>query len=216
MHIFGEKTSLIYAIMASRENDTGDAFIRGINRQNIQHWKVMYRHYYAALCSYVSRMLDDMSDEVEDLVQDVFLAIWNSKRQFASQDELVNYLYRACYNNTLIYIRNNRIHHTILSNMEQPEAWDDSDELYALALQEELIRQLHFYVDQLPESQSRIIRLRLKGHTWNEIADNHARELEHCEDTEAAELQVSERASVENLLRAVLHADGWWRQNIKL
>ena len=131
----------------------------------------MYRHYYAALCSYVSRMLDDMSDEVEDLVQDVFLAIWNSKRQFASQDELVNYLYRACYNNTLIYIRNNRIHHTILSNMEQPEAWDDSDELYALALQEELIRQLHFYVDQLPESQSRIIRLRLKGHTWNEIAD---------------------------------------------
>ena len=171
MHIFGEKTSLIYAIMASRENDTGDAFIRGINRQNIQHWKVMYRHYYAALCSYVSRMLDDMSDEVEDLVQDVFLAIWNSKRQFASQDELVNYLYRACYNNTLIYMRNNRIHHTILSNMEQPEAWDDSDELYALALQEELIRQLHFYVGQLPESQSRIIRLRLKGHTWNEIAD---------------------------------------------
>ena len=156
--------------MASRENDTGDAFIRGINRQNIQHWKVMYRHYYA-LCSYVSRMLDDMSEEVEDLVQDVFLAIWNSKRQFASQDELVNYLYRACYNNTLIYMRNNRIHHTILSNMEQPEAWDDSDELYALALQEELIRQLHFYVDQLPESQSRIIRLRLKGHTWNEIAD---------------------------------------------
>lgn len=55
--------------------------------------------------------------------------------------------------------------------MEQPEAWDDSDELYALALQEELIRQLHFYVGQLPESQSRIIRLRLKGHTWNEIAD---------------------------------------------
>ena len=45
---------------------------------------------------------------------------------------------------------------------------------------------------------------------------HHARELEHCEDTEAAELQVSERASVENLLRAVLHADGWWRQNIKL
>lgn len=170
MHIFGGKTSLTYAIMASRENDT-DAFIRGINRQNMHHWKQMYCRYYASLCAYVSRVLNDVSDEVEDLVQDVFLAVWNSRHQFSSQEELVNYLYKACYNNTLIYIRNNRIRHTILANMEQPETHDDSDELYALALQEELIRQLHFYVDQLPESQSRIIHLRLKGHTWNEIAD---------------------------------------------
>ena len=153
------------------EDEKNDAFIRGINRQDMHHWKVMYNRYFAALCSYAAGILRDDTEAVEDLVQDVFLSIWNNKRSFADADELVNYLYRACYNNSLIYIRNNRIRHTILANMEFSESLDESDEFYTLALQEELIRQLHFYVDQLPLGQRRIIRLRLKGHTWNEIAE---------------------------------------------
>lgn len=48
---------------------------------------------------------------------------------------------------------------------------EEADEIYALTVQEELIRQLHYYIAQLPEEQGKIIKLRIKGHSWGEIAE---------------------------------------------
>ena len=57
--------------------------------------------FYAALCIYVAKILP-VPDAVEDLVQEVFISVWEGKRTFSDIKELTNYLYRACYNNTLL------------------------------------------------------------------------------------------------------------------
>ncbi len=74
------------------------------------------------------------SDAVEDLVQEVFISVWEGKRTFSDIKELTNYLYRACYNNTLLYIRNNQIHDTILSSLAEEEDVEDEDVIYALTV----------------------------------------------------------------------------------
>ena len=53
---------------------------------------------------------------------------------FSDIKELTNYLYRACYNNTLLYIRNNQIHDTILSSLAEEEDVEDEDVIYALTV----------------------------------------------------------------------------------
>lgn len=42
--------------------------------------------------------------------------------------------------------------------------------IYALTVKEEAIRQLYFYIEELPAEQRRIILLRIEGHPWDEIA----------------------------------------------
>ena len=84
--------------------------------------------------------------------------------------ELTNYLYRACYNNALLYIRNHQIHDSILNGLPQEEDFEDEEMLYALTVKEEAIRQLYFYIEELPAEQRRIILLRIEGHSWDEIA----------------------------------------------
>ena len=84
--------------------------------------------------------------------------------------KLTNYLYRACYNNTLLYIRNNQIHDSILSSLAE-ECRQDEDMIYALTVKEEIIRQLYFHIEELPPEQRRIILLRIEGYTWEEIAE---------------------------------------------
>ena len=86
-------------------NDKIDTIVAGVNRKDEKMWGDFYDRFYTALCVYVSKILP-VPDAVEDLVQDVFISVWEGKRTFSDIKELTNYLYRACYNNTLLYIRN--------------------------------------------------------------------------------------------------------------
>lgn len=149
--------------------DRIDTILRGVNRKDERMWGDFYDRFYAALCVYVSKILP-VPEAVEDLVQDVFVSVWEGKRIFADIKELTNYLYRACYNNTLLYIRNNQIHDTILSALAEEEDLQDEDMIYALTVKEEIIRQLYFHIEELPPEQRRIILMRIEGFTWEEIA----------------------------------------------
>ena len=151
-------------------SDKDDLIVAGVNQKDKGIWRDFYNRYYAALCSYVEKILF-LTDAVEDLVQEVFISVWEGKRTFSDSRELTNYLYRACYNNTLLYIRNNQIHDTILSSLAEEESVEDEDMIYALTVKEEIIRQLYYYIEELPSEQRRIILMRIEGYTWEEIAE---------------------------------------------
>ena len=48
---------------------------------------------------------------------------------------------------------------------------EDEDMIYALTVKEEIIRQLYYYIEELPSEQRRIILMRIEGYTWEEIAE---------------------------------------------
>lgn len=150
-------------------SDKDDLIVAGVNQKDKGIWRDFYNRYYAALCSYVEKILF-LTDAVEDLVQEVLISVWEGKRTFSDSRELTNYLYRACYNNALLYIRNHQIHDSILNGLPQEEDFEDEEMLYALTVKEEAIRQLYFYIEELPAEQRRIILLRIEGHSWDEIA----------------------------------------------
>lgn len=147
-----------------------ERILAGVNRKDEKMWGSFYDCYYAPLCSYVSRILQS-DHEVEDLVQEVFIAVWEGERTFSDIRELTNYLYRACYNNALIHLRNTRLHDTILQSLGEEKTPPDEDELYAMTVREEVIRQLYHFIEELPPEQRRIILLRAEGHSWERIAE---------------------------------------------
>lgn len=150
-------------------NSRVDSIVIGVNEKDRERWGDFYNRYYAALCTYVSKILP-IPVAVEDLVQEVFISVWEGKRIFADEKELTNYLYRACYNNTLLYIRNHQIHDVALSKMLEAQK-EEEDRIYALTVKEEIIRQLYQHINDLPPEQRRIILLRIEGFTWEEIAE---------------------------------------------
>lgn len=146
--------------------------LTAINQKNPNGWEFFYEQYYASLCSFVANILKQQED-VEDLVQDIYIAIWEGERTFSDIKELTNYLYRACYNNALLYIRNHQLHNDILEKIQQKkeeEKNDQEEEFYTLAVKEEVIRQLYNYITELPREQQRIILMRIEGYSWEEIA----------------------------------------------
>lgn len=154
-------------------NHKDEYIIAAVNRKDPNGWELFYNHYYTALCSFVANILKQQED-VEDLVQDIYIAIWEGNRLFTDIKELTNYLYRACYNNALLYIRNHQLHDAILETIRQKSKEEEEEEeerFYTLAVKEETIRQLYACIEELPSEQRRILLLRIEGYSWEEIAN---------------------------------------------
>ena len=71
-------------------SDRIDTIVAGVNRKDEKTWGDFYDRFYAALCVYVSKILP-IPDAVEDLVQEVFISVWEGKRTFSDIKELTNY-----------------------------------------------------------------------------------------------------------------------------
>ena len=66
--------------------------------------KMMFDTYYQALCTYVMRYLISMED-AEDIVQTVFISLWNNKRGQAFTGSLRSYLFGAVSKASLQFMR---------------------------------------------------------------------------------------------------------------
>ena len=60
-------------------NDKIDIIVAGVNRKDKKMWGDFYDRFYTALCVYVSKILP-VPDAVEDLVQEVFISVWEGER----------------------------------------------------------------------------------------------------------------------------------------
>ncbi|MCG8579563.1 MAG: RNA polymerase sigma-70 factor [Bacteroidales bacterium] len=79
--------------------------------------------YYTPLCVYALKYIDGF-DEVEDLVQEVFVSFWESKKALDIKTSVKSYLFRAVKNNALNYLRKaKRFHHEQID--EQFESHED-------------------------------------------------------------------------------------------
>ena len=66
--------------------------------------KIMFDTYYQALCTYVMRYLISMED-AEDIVQTVFISLWNNKRGQVFTGSLRSYLFGAVSKASLQFMR---------------------------------------------------------------------------------------------------------------
>lgn len=146
-----------------------EEILKGVNNKELKAWEKLYTAYYSALCSYVNGILKN-TDSSQDVVQETLIKIWNSDRSFPDIKDLTWYLYRSVYNNALFHLRTLNSHQQILQKLPVEEV-EMPDEQFAKTVQEELIRQIYVFIEELPEERKKIILLSLKGHSGNEIAE---------------------------------------------
>lgn len=78
-------------------------FLRSINRQEPQAYKELYTDYYRSLVMYCLRFVL-REDVAEDIVQELFVTMWNKQMVFLSYPSFKTYLYTAVRNASLDYL----------------------------------------------------------------------------------------------------------------
>ena len=124
---------------------------------NVTVFEQVFLRYYAALCDFASRYLHDKAD-AEDIVEAIFIVLWNSKEQFANQNHARSYLYRATYNRCLNSLRGHQRAMDREAEFIRETGVTEESYLHHM-LRAELIAMIYREIDKLPEQYARILRL---------------------------------------------------------
>ena len=96
-----------------------------------------YDRYYRPLCFFGRRYIHDI-DEVEDMVQDIFVTLAERRMAFANKAALNSYLYRAVSNaaiNRSVLDNIHKKHHAIMAKNVKPYIEDEVE--FAAAMVED-------------------------------------------------------------------------------
>jgi RNA polymerase sigma-70 factor (ECF subfamily) len=141
-------------IAAIRENDYA-----GFNR--------LFARYYSSLCRYVYRILQNKED-TEDVVQELFLRIWNNRKKIEINDNVSAYLHKMAKNMALNHIRSADSYKNLLeSQKSQPIGYEDD-----LLESDEFSIALYDCINRLPNRCREVFLLhRMQGVKLQEIAE---------------------------------------------
>jgi len=140
-----------------------------IKRDDHGAYEIVFREYYRPMTTYAFRFLHDLA-ESESIVQDVFLRLWQKRREIMITSSLQNYLFRSVKNHCINHIEHNKIKTNYQAMVIRNE--DDRTEYNEFFLEYGLKLKIQAAIAALPEKRQEIFRLaREDGLKYREIAD---------------------------------------------
>lgn len=133
-----------------------------------QAFEKLFRMYYAPLCLYASRLLED-DDFAEETVQSFFVKFWEKREQIQIETSLKNYFFRSVKNLCLNRIKHEKIKQQhVKSVLAETDVTDFGDYFPEVDLKKDIEES----IASLPEKRREIFRLsREEGLKYREIAE---------------------------------------------
>lgn len=141
-----------------------------LSKGNEKAFTILYNRYHKLLYVVAYNYLKSQ-EKAEDITQQVFLKLWESRKVLTINVNLKNYLFTMTKNLVLNEIRNNT---TIVEKNYEIAQSSPSYEDELLKKLEEKDMMKHFYdaIDQLPEQKRQVCLFKLQGNLSNlEIAE---------------------------------------------
>jgi RNA polymerase sigma-70 factor (family 1) len=150
---------------------TDKELIAGLHEGEEVVFEDIFKGYYERLCNYANTMINDI-DEAEEMVQSMFLGLWEKHKDIEIHTSVKSYLYRAVHNSCL-----NRIKHYKVRQAHSEEIKHHADYTVDNASQdligEELEQQINLAIGSMPPQCSKIFQLsRFENLTYAEIAEH--------------------------------------------
>ncbi|MBP7497579.1 MAG: RNA polymerase sigma-70 factor [Bacteroidales bacterium] len=135
---------------------------------NLKDYEMIFHKYYNPLVVYANTLLKDI-DETQDIVQQVFVSVWEKRNEIEFHTSVRAFLYKSVYNSCINFIKQKTIRNDYLKEArftEENPLFNDT------ASHKELQTKIDYAIDSLPEQCRKIFRMsRYDEMKYREIAD---------------------------------------------
>jgi RNA polymerase sigma-70 factor (ECF subfamily) len=156
--------------MANKSDNISDNYlVTKIRDDNKDAFKSLYDRYSKKLYYFSKRYLCS-NEEAEELVQSVFISIWEHRQSLDATMSVKSYIYKSAVNYIYNYLKKKAIRaNFIKAEMQKGEI--HCNLTYDQVFFHDLERSIDSIVETLPSQQQKIFKLnRFQGLTHNEIA----------------------------------------------
>ncbi len=141
-----------------------------IGRGDPKAMQLMFERYYRPLCAYALRYFENIAD-AEDVVQDVFIAFWENKKNKPFEGSVKSYLAGAV--SKLSLKRKYKAGNIWLEDVEfYAEHLENANNLYEDENLMKIVTQLNMSVKKLPEKSRSVFELIVfEGKSYKEVGN---------------------------------------------
>ena len=173
-----------------------------IRQGNERVYETVFRKHYQALCNYACGILKDM-DDAEEVVQSIFLKLWEQREGIEINVSLKAYLYRAVHNTCL-----NRLKHLKIQETYRQYVGDYLEDTFDSATdimdKNELENRISEALEKLPEQCRLIFKMsRFEELKYQEIANKLGLSIKTIENQIGKALRIM-RTELSDYLAVVL------------
>jgi RNA polymerase sigma-70 factor (family 1) len=195
-----------FFVVQQTEND----IFEHIKQGNQRVFEQVFRQHYASLCRYANGILKD-EDEAEEIVQNMFVGVWEKRQDIGINQSIKSYLYRSVHNHCLNRIKHLKIretHQEYVTFHESGAFEAVTETVYKNELEERIVSA----VAKLPE-QCRIIfsMSRFEELKYNEIAERMGLSVKTIENQIGKALKIMRKELAEFI--PILIPFGLWILN---
>lgn len=133
---------------------------------NLSAFEALFRQHYPSMCVIAGKLVANR-EVAEDIVQDVFIRLWEKKAEYDKIPDFRTFLYVAVRNLCYNYLRDKK--KTI--DFSQIELPDKQLSFQEQLIQEETYRLISNAIAELPVQSGKIMRLALEGKQNKEISE---------------------------------------------
>ncbi|AUP78724.1 RNA polymerase sigma-70 factor [Flavivirga eckloniae] len=145
--------------------------MRGGNNQfTLKSYKKLFESLYPQLCVFAYKYLNDL-DLSKDIVQEVFLKVWEDKIAFENESHATGFFYKSVKNKSLNYLKSKQYKSTERYELANMEAYETEEFYMSEAVVIETSAVIENAISTLPEKAAKVIRLSIEDYTNNQIAD---------------------------------------------
>lgn len=159
--------------MSEKERPLFDTFAmeeKPLDFSDINVLKSQYNASYRQLKFFGMRYLPDDEQAVEDLIQDVWLRIWERKGRYSSAASFRRYLTLSLYNAIMNHLKHGRVVQDYATT-QRDTASTVEDEISLNIIKSEIYAAINSVFDELPDSCRRVYAANLEGKSQKEIAE---------------------------------------------
>jgi len=133
-------------------------------------YKTLFNDLYIPLCLFANTYVKQPAT-AEDLVQEVFIKIWEDQVQFKNENTIRAYMYTAVRNRSINFVKSKYQQSTGLFTTEEIELMETDSFFIRETVFIETISIINKALGTLPGECAKIIRLSLNDYTNKEIAE---------------------------------------------
>lgn len=135
---------------------------------DIEAFNTLYCRYYQPLYTNIFKLTRN-AEAARDILQDVFIVLWEKRQSINVEQPLSNWLFSVSYYKSLKYLKKSLKEQLLFKNVEQYSLVNDEPEN---ELNESRIQAIQKAVQQLsPQKQKVLIRCKLTGKSYKEVAE---------------------------------------------
>lgn len=130
-------------------------------------YKTIFDLYYKPLCSFAKKYVTDLQ-LAEDIIQDLFLKLWEQRRDITIKSSLRSYLFQSARNECLNYLK----HQAVTEKYKEHLSHVQAGEFFLDSMEEEEINQLIYKtIRSLPPRCRQVFEMsRFEGKSFEAIA----------------------------------------------